>query len=286
MIPKIIHYCWFGGNPLPELAIKCIESWKKYLPDYEIKEWNESNFDINCCAYVREAYEAKKWAFVSDYARFWILYQYGGLYFDTDVELIKSIDDLIVKGAFMGCEPWNAAPALSDIKTKEAANPGLGLAAAPGLGLAAAPGLGLYKEVLDDYECDHFTITEKSGPPTVVERMTKILLRHGLKDDNDIQFIEGIYIYPSEYFCPLDYGTGQMTITENTRSIHHYVASWHSNIEKKIIKIQQRYALRGKVGCKMEKLETLPLRIKNKIDKLGLSGMIKFAVKRLWGKSL
>lgn len=286
MIPKIIHYCWFGGNPLPELAIKCIESWKKYLPDYEIKEWNESNFDINCCAYVREAYEAKKWAFVSDYARFWILYQYGGLYFDTDVELIKSIDDLIVKGAFMGCEPWNAAPALSDIKTKEAANPGLGLAAAPGLGLAAAPGLGLYKEVLDDYECDHFTITEKGGPPTVVERMTKILLRHGLKDDNDIQFIEGIYIYPSEYFCPLDYGTGQMTITENTRSIHHYVASWHSNIEKKIIKIQQRYALRGKVGCKMEKLETLPLRIKNKIDKLGLSGMIKFAVKRLWGKSL
>ncbi len=278
MIPKIIHYCWFGGNPLPELAIKCIESWKKYLPDYEIKEWNESNFDINCCAYVREAYEAKKWAFVSDYARFWILYQYGGLYFDTDVELIKSIDDLIVKGAFMGCEPWNAAPALSDIKTKEAAN--------PGLGLAAAPGLGLYKEVLDDYECDHFTITEKGGPPTVVERMTKILLRHGLKDDNDIQFIEGIYIYPSEYFCPLDYGTGQMTITENTRSIHHYVASWHSNIEKKIIKIQQRYALRGKVGCKMEKLETLPLRIKNKIDKLGLSGMIKFAVKRLWGKSL
>ena len=243
MIPKIIHYCWFGGNPLPELAIKCIESWKKYLPDYEIKEWNESNFDINCCAYVREAYEAKKWAFVSDYARFWILYQYGGLYFDTDVELIKSIDDLIVKGAFMGCEPWNAAPALSDIKTKEAANPGLGLAAAPGLGLAAAPGLGLYKEVLDDYECDHFTITEKGGPPTVVERMTKILLRHGLKDDNDIQFIEGIYIYPSEYFCPLDYGTGQMTITENTRSIHHYVASWHSNIEKKIIKIQQRYAL-------------------------------------------
>ena len=85
---------------------------------------------------------------------------------------------------------------------------------------------------------------------------------------------------------PLVYGTGQMTITENTRSIHHYVASWHSNIEKKIIKIQQRYALRGKVGCKMEKLETLPLRIKNKIDKLGLSGMIKFAVKRLWGKSL
>lgn len=86
MIPKIIHYCWFGGNPLPEDAKKYIESWRKYCPGYEIKEWNESNFDINCCDYVREAYEAKKWAFVSDYARFYILYQYGGLYFDTDVE--------------------------------------------------------------------------------------------------------------------------------------------------------------------------------------------------------
>ena len=104
MIPKIIHYCWFGGNLLPELAQKCIESWKVYLPDYKIKEWNESNFDLNCCTYVKEAYEAKKWAFVSDYARFWILYTYGGLYFDTDVEVIKDMSDIIKNGAYMlGC---------------------------------------------------------------------------------------------------------------------------------------------------------------------------------------
>lgn len=104
MIPKIIHYCWFGGNPLPEDAKKCIASWKKYLPDYEIKEWNESNFDVNCCPYVKEAYEAKKYAFVSDYARFHVLYREGGLYFDTDVEVIKNMDYIIAAGNFMGFE--------------------------------------------------------------------------------------------------------------------------------------------------------------------------------------
>ena len=104
MIPKIIHYCWFGGNPLPELAMKCIESWRTYFPDYEIKEWNEDNFDVNIIPYTKEAYENKKYAFVSDYARFWILYNHGGIYFDTDVEVIKKMDDIIEKGSFMGCE--------------------------------------------------------------------------------------------------------------------------------------------------------------------------------------
>lgn len=100
-IPTVIHYCWFGGKPLPALAVKCIESWKKYLPDYEIKRWDESNFDVNLIPYTQQAYEAKKYAFVSDYARFWILYKYGGLYFDTDVEVIKPMDDLIAAGPFM-----------------------------------------------------------------------------------------------------------------------------------------------------------------------------------------
>ena len=107
MIPKVVHYCWFGGNQLPDDAKKCIESWRKFFPEYEIKEWNECNFDVNCCDYVKEAYAAKKWAFVSDYARFWILYHEGGLYFDTDVEVIKDMSDIIAKGAFMGCETDN-----------------------------------------------------------------------------------------------------------------------------------------------------------------------------------
>ncbi|RGX78343.1 hypothetical protein DXA68_12330 [Bacteroides stercorirosoris] len=102
MIPKIIHYCWFGGKPLPPKAKKYIESWKKFCPDYEIKEWNESNFDVHCCRYVEEAYNAKKWAFVSDYARFLALYNEGGIYFDTDIEVLKPFDNLLGCGAFFG----------------------------------------------------------------------------------------------------------------------------------------------------------------------------------------
>ena len=104
MIPKVIHYCWFGKNPLPASAQKCIASWRKYLPDYEIKEWNEDNFEVNAVPYTQQSYEVRKYAFVSDYARFWILYHFGGLYFDTDVEVIKPLDDIIKRGAFMGIE--------------------------------------------------------------------------------------------------------------------------------------------------------------------------------------
>ena len=139
MIPKIIHYCWFGGKPLPKLAKKCIASWKKFCPDYEIKEWNESNFDLNSCTYVKEAYDSKKYAFVSDYARFWILHRYGGVYFDTDVELLKSIDDILADGAFMGVENFVA----EQNKAKISIN--------PGLGIAAEPGMLIYQEILDFY---------------------------------------------------------------------------------------------------------------------------------------
>ena len=140
MIPKVIHYCWFGRNPLPSLAIKCIESWRKYLPDYEIKEWNEDNFDVNIIPYTQEAYQVGKYAFVSDYARFWILYKYGGLYFDTDVEVIKPMDDIIARGPFMGCEKD-----VSDTSVASVA-PGLGLGVNPGRGPWVEPRGGRYKE--------------------------------------------------------------------------------------------------------------------------------------------
>ena len=161
MIPKVVHYCWFGGNQLPDDAKKCIESWRKFFPEYEIKEWNECNFDVNCCDYVKEAYAAKKWAFVSDYARFWILYHEGGLYFDTDVEVIKDMSDIIAKGAFMGCETDNKCA------------PGLGLGANPGLGLGANPGLGLYKEILDYYEKIHFFIEGKAMAGSETEKLNR-----------------------------------------------------------------------------------------------------------------
>ncbi len=269
MIPKVIHYCWFGGNPLPELAVKCIESWKKYCPDYEIKEWNESNFDLNCCTYVREAYKAKKWAFVSDYVRFWILYHEGGVYFDTDVELIKPIDDIIKKGSFMACEKTNEI----NWKTNMVA---------PGLGLAANPGLGLYKEMLNFYEKRHFL--NKDGTydtTTIVVYTTDLLRKYGLRNYDKVQIVNNIQIYPPEYFCPMDYQTGEIVITSNTRSIHHYSASWFSKTEKLIVKIGRVFLKYGQVGHIAERLLTFPLRVWNKIQKLGIKGTINFSRKKI-----
>ena len=222
MIPKVIHYCWFGRNPLPPLAIKCIDSWKKYLPDYEIKEWNEDNFDVNIIPYTAQAYQAKKYAFVSDYARFWILYKYGGIYFDTDVEVIKPIDDIVCNGAFMGIE--------KDYKYGITVNPGLGL------GIEAYH--SLFKEFLDTYSTKSFT--DESGNmnmQTIVVYTTEILFKHGLSNVPDIQTIKGIKIYPSEYFCPRNIVTKRFHFTENTRTIHHYAASWcDKNWKKRIIR--------------------------------------------------
>lgn len=233
MIPKIIHYCWFGGKPLPKLAQKCIASWKKFLPNYEIKRWDESNFDLNACAYVQEAYQAKKWAFVSDYARFAILYKYGGLYFDTDVEIIKPLDDLLARGGFMGLE-----------------QDGPKAIVAPGLGLAATHGLDLYREILDIYHMRHFLNSDGSlNTTTVVTYTTEILRKHGLQDKPGIQQVAGITIYPKEYFCPKDYVTGKLTVTPNTVAIHHYTASWFSKGTH--LRMKLRYVLFNLLGEKL-----------------------------------
>lgn len=222
MIPKVIHYCWFGRNPLPQLAVKCIESWKKYLPEYEIKEWNEDNFDVNMIPYTREAYEAKKYAFVSDYARFWILYNYGGLYFDTDVEVIKPMDDIIARGPFMGCEKDASDTSVASV--------------APGLGLGVNPGLGLYKELLDLYATLHFVNPDGSyNQKTIVAYTTEMLCNYGLKQVNDIQECAGVWIYPKEYFCPMEYGVMKLEITENTKSIHHFDGSWKSPVHQYVL---------------------------------------------------
>ena len=321
MIPKIIHYCWFGGNPLPELAVKCIESWKKYCPDYEIKRWDESNFDLNCCDYVKEAYQAKKWAFVSDYVRFKVLYDEGGLYFDTDVELIKPIDDILACGPFMGVEIGQpiderfqakidavmpdidadtymeensgageettsdcraAAPELTCDQsgaTEELDRIASGSSVAPGLGLAANPGLALYRKILDYYEKAHFIMQDGSlNQITVVMYTTEYLKRYGLKQPvTSVQKVAGIYVYPADYFCPMDYETGEITLTENTRSIHHYMASWFNPHEKKWHAWQQ--ALARKIGFEKSNrfFQFLPVRTVGRIYQSGLKEAIKRA---------
>lgn len=211
MIPKIIHYCWFGGNPLPEDAQKCIASWKKYLPGYEIKEWNESNFDVNCCPYVREAYQAKKYAFVSDYARFEVLYREGGLYFDTDVEVIRNMDHIVAAGNFMAFEKSLATKSQEEGFTPAAFAAGV------------APGLGLLHELLEFYQTkEHFVVEDG----TVVDYTTALLRKHGLVEEHRLQQVAGVTIYPVDYFCPMDSTTGIITLTDNTVSIHHYSCSW------------------------------------------------------------
>lgn len=214
MIPKVIHYCWFGGNPLPESAIKCIESWRKYMPDYEIREWNEACFDVNAVRFTQEAYKLKQYAFVSDYARFWILYNYGGVYFDTDVELIKPIDDIIARGAFVGMEiSYKKANGLWGI--------------APGLGIAGEKLNPIFGEVLAKYENMHFVNSRGSFSATVVKMFSQLMNAKPYRmDESGIAIFDCMNVYPKDYFCPKNYVTGELDITENTRSIHHYAATW------------------------------------------------------------
>ena len=282
MIPKTIHYCWFGGNPLPDDAKICIASWKKYFPDYEIKEWNESNYDLSGCAYVKEAYHAKKWAFVSDYARFDILYKYGGLYFDTDVEVIKCFDDILSRGGFMGQEAGilsAANPTSNKADFLES-----GVVANPGLGIAVVAGLPLYKEILDYYDGLHFIKDGVMDTTTVCAHVTEILKKYGYDEfKEEIQEVGGIIIYPPEYFCPQNYVTCEIKLTENTHSIHHYTASWHSFWDDIVTNIE-RCRNRSGLEYRLRRILSFPFRIINKIDELGWKKTIKFSWRKICNK--
>ncbi len=205
-----IHYCWFGGNPLPGSARRCIESWRRHFPGWEIKEWNESNYDLNAILYTRQAASRGKWAFVSDYARFDILYREGGVYFATDVEVIAPFDDIMARGAFMG---WEQSP--------------VGVGVNSGLGIGAPAGLPLYREILDRYASMPYLGTDGHPlPGTVVRHVTDLLLGHGLRLEDTMQTVAGVTIYPHDYFNPFDDATGRLTLTDNTRSIHRYDKTW------------------------------------------------------------
>lgn len=242
-IPKIIHYCWFGGNPLPSLAQECIKSWKKYLPDYEIKRWDESNFDVNSIPYTAEAYRQKKYAFVSDYCRFIVLYEYGGIYFDTDVEVIRPMNDIISRGNFMGFE---LDPDGENCPGKYA--PRYCYAVNPGVGFGMVSKHPFIKKMIEHYKDLEFVqpdlseyniglldifipFKKKTTKPyfkTIVAYTTELLCEEGLKNIKGIQNVRDITVYPHEYFAPIDVVTGRLTITNNTYTIHRYMGSWNS----------------------------------------------------------
>lgn len=221
MIPKIIHYCWFGGKPLPELAQKCISSWKKYCPDYEMKLWNENNFDINIVPFTAQVALAKKWGFIVDYIRAWAVYNYGGIYLDTDVELIKPLDAFLHNTCFSGFE------------SEKYINPGNIFAGERGCGIA--------KEVMDFYTSYNFI--QENGALNLTPSpkiFTSMLLKYGLKQNNTFQELDVFTAYSSDYFCPKNFGTGDITITGNTHSIHHYDGSWLSEKDMKYITLQKK----------------------------------------------
>lgn len=227
-IPHIIHYCWFGKNPKPLIVVKCIESWKKYLPGYEIIEWNEENSDIDSLEYTREAYKARNWAYVSDYVRFIKLYEHGGVYFDTDVELLRSIpDEIMMNEAFTCVETTN------DIN--------------PGLVFACCKGNAFVKEILDDYSNSKYEM-KKNELTTVNIRVSKLMEKYGFEYSGKYQLINGIAIYPSEYFCGYDQDLHIKKITENTISVHHYASSWMTKSQQR--KRQFQKVLKNIIGIK------------------------------------
>lgn len=216
MIPKKIHYCWFGRNPKPPLAEKCIASWNRYCGDYEIIEWNEDNYDLSQAPlYVRQAYEAKKWAFVTDYVRLQVVYEQGGIYLDTDVELKKNLDELLGYQAYFGFES--------------------GKHIATGLGFGAVQGCCILKELMEQYSDISFYKDDGSYDTTPCpNRNTEVFLEHGLIQDDSKQLLDGdILILPTVYLSPYDFLSLDMKRSKDTVSIHWYGASWQSTEEKR-----------------------------------------------------
>lgn len=222
---KIIHYCWFGENPKSKIIERCIKSWSTFFPDYELIEWNESNFDVNHNIYVKQAYEAKKWAFVSDYVRFWALEQYGGLYFDTDVEVIRPFDILLQDEAFVGFE------------TDRFINPGLVM-------YAKNPHHTIINATKEYY--DQAMFLDANGNRiriNVCGIFTNIISDYGFGANGQKQQCLDMVIYPKDFFCPFDDATGILTKTENTYSIHWYDKSWMPRskiIRNKVMRIVHR----------------------------------------------
>lgn len=224
-IPKLIHYCWFGGGEKPPLNQACIDSWKKYCPDYEIIEWNPSNCDMEINPYVSEAYhECRQWGAVSDYFSVKVLYEHGGIYLDTDVQLLNNIDVFLYNKAFASFDSTNGMVNF-------------------GSGAGSVRGNFLFKEIQNEYEGLHFLNQDgtRNDAANYIYQ-TRILKKYGLKLDNSLQYLDDISIYPSECFCPYDLRSGETTITDNTYGIHQFDGSWWDPERKNVYKKQQMHS--------------------------------------------
>lgn len=210
MIPKVIHYCWFGGAPKPKSVLRCINSWKKHCPDFEIREWTEKDFDVTQNEYTRQAYEAKAWGFVPDYIRLWIIYHHGGIYLDTDVQVIKDLSPLCNHHAFAGFQE-DGYVAL-----------GLGFGAEPG-----NPFIGAHMQQYDELRFLNSDGTVNRTPSPVYTNL--LLKKRGLDACNgDTQDLGDVIIFSKDCFCPKDFTSGITRVTQNTYSIHQFDASWYS----------------------------------------------------------
>lgn len=228
MIPKTIHYCWFGRGEKPELAQKCIQSWREILPDYEIVEWNEDNFDLDRYPYARQAYDARKFAFVTDVVRLYAMYTCGGIYMDTDVEVLKPLDELLKYEAVSGFETTNLIPT--------------------GL-MASEKGSKIIGELLNEYATRQFINPDGSlNTITNVIYITETLKKYGLQLNNEFQTVAGFTFYPHDFLCPKSVKDGKIYLTENTLVIHHFAGSWHSPWRNKV-----RYIIVNIGGYKLKK---------------------------------
>lgn len=207
LIPKIIHYCWFGGKEVPQEFKNNIASWKRFCPDYEIIEWNESNYDVKKYPFIRQAYTHKKWGFITDVARLDILQQYGGIYFDTDVEVIKPLDDLLYQKGFCSVEKWGVI------------NSGGGCGVIPNH--PAINKILQYRLGFEFERGDGSFNLESSGSYETIP-----LLNEGFVPNNSVQKVMDMMIYTSDFFHPYDYMSKELCVTDNTYAIHHFTGSW------------------------------------------------------------
>lgn len=224
-IPKIIHLCWFGHGEYDEKMKHCLKTWEEFAPDYKVMKWDEDTFDLDSCTYVRQAYDKKRWAFVTDYVRFKVLQQYGGIYMDTDMELVKPLDDLLdnetvlsFKQQALGMKQFGLTSGIIMTKANNT----------------------LFNPLIEQFEARSYINESGEEDVTPIAKFLTDLLRdRGIRQDNTLQSIDGVTVYPNEYLCPtidLDNNTGDVEVTENTYAIHHFTGTWRTpDIMEKIM---------------------------------------------------